>query len=152
MSGCRAFFLLPLLAGALAVAGCAAPAPQNCQRYDALSLNRENGFSARLDWKNGHLVDLGMERMEVALTAIRPLRGPIELVHIVGDTETDHWSLDVPDASSVPTSLCAIAPPGPAATCGAVMQNLPFSPAGYYYLKANDNTVLEAGISFLLCD
>lgn len=152
MSAIRAGILGVLAGAGLALAGCAAPSPQNCQRYDAISLNRENGFAARLDWKNGRQVDLGVERMEVALTVIRPVRGPIELVHLVGDTEADHWNLTVPYTSNVPTALCSIAPAGSTPTCGAVLQNLPFSPAGHYYLRANDNTVLEAGISFLLCD
>lgn len=152
VSTTRSILVASWLAAALAWTGCTAPAPQNCQRYDALSLNRENGFSARLDWSNGRLIDLGMERMEVALTVIRPVRGPIELVHLVGDTEADHWNLTVPDTSNVPTALCSIAQQGTPASCGAVLQNVPFSPAGYYFLRANDNTVLEAGLSFQLCD
>ena len=41
-----------LLLLAALIAACAPPAPQRCQRYDALSLNRENGFAASLNWKN----------------------------------------------------------------------------------------------------
>ena len=140
-----------VLVAALAT-GCADPSVQKCRRYDALSLTRENGFSARLDWKNSRTVDLNGERIEVALTVIRPIRGPIELVHLVGDTEADDWNLSVPDFNSSPTSLCTISVPGTAANCGATLVNTPMSPGGYYYLRAGDNTVLEAGIAFYLCD
>lgn len=130
---------------------CADPMVERCQRYEALSLTRENGFSARLDWKSPRLVDLPGERIEVALTVIRPIRGPIELVHLVGDTEMNHWNLQIPDFNSSPTSLCSISSSGPA-NCGATLGNPPMSPGGYYYLRAGDNTVLEAGLSFYLCD
>ena len=137
---------------AFQVVACSAPEVQNCQRYDVASLNRENGFSARIDWKNDRLLDLPGERMEVALTAIRPIRGTIELVHIVGDTEADRWPLTLPNFTNAPTSLCSIAPPGVAPSCGASLQHLPLSPGGYYYLLADGNTVLEAGLAFWLCN
>jgi hypothetical protein len=142
------------LAAALAASAssCTDPQVQVCQRYDALSLTRENGFSARLDWKNPRMVDLSVERIEVALTAIRPIRGSIELVHLVGDTEADHWVLHVPDFNNSPTSLCTISAAGGASNCGATLVHTPMSPAGYYFLRAGDNTVLEAGVSFFLCD
>lgn len=133
-------------------AACNGPVEQNCQRFDALSLTRDNNFSARLDWNSTRSIDLPVERIEVALTAIRPMKGPIELVHLVGDTEADHWTLSVPDLGNSPTSLCTIAPAGTTPTCGASLLNLPFSPAGYYYLRAGDNTVLEAGLAFYLCN
>ena len=145
---------IAVLAGVVAASGtgCSEPRVQACQRYDALTLTRENGFSARLDWKVPRMVDLGVERIEVALTVIRPMRGPIELVHLIGDTEADHWTLQVPDFNNSPTSLCSIAAAGAPPNCGAVLQNTPLSPGGYYYLRAGDNTVLEAGLSFFLCD
>jgi|GEM_PF-1895943 len=136
----------------LLVAACGPPATQPCHRYDALSLTRENGFAAKLDWKDQRMVDAAPERIEVALTVIRPIKGPIELVHVIGDVEEDHWPLAVPDFNNIPTSLCWIAPPGTPANCGATLQSVPLSPVGYYYLRAGDNTVLEAGLSFYLCD
>jgi hypothetical protein len=140
-----------LAAALVGAASCSGPQVQHCQRYDALSLTRENGFSARLDWKNPRMLDLPGERLEVALTVIRPIRGPIELVHLVGDTEMNHWNLQVPDFNSSPTSLCSITTNGQA-NCGAMLVNVPVSPGGYYYLRAGDNVVLEAGLSFYLCD
>ena len=128
------------------------PAPQQCQRYDAVSLNPENNFSARLDWKSDRMVDLPMERIEVAISAVRPMKGPVELVHVIGNTEADHWTLTVPTFNNAPISLCTIQPAGTAASCGASLRHTPFSPDGYYYLRANENRVLEAGLAFFLCD
>ena len=145
------FPLAIVLACALSAA-CAPPAPQQCQRYDALSLNPENRFSSRLDWRSDRLLDLPMERIEVAISAVRPMKGPVELVHVVGNTETDHWTLTVPDFNNAPITICTIQMAGTAAVCGATVVNTPFSPGGYYYLKAGENRVLEAGLAFYLCD
>lgn len=137
---------------ALTTAACAAPATQRCHRYDALALTRENGFAASLDWKDTRGVDSPPERVEVALTVLRPLRGPIELVHVLGDVETDHWVLTPPDNGNVASSVCWITPPGTMPSCGAMLQDLPYFPSGYYYLRPNGNTVLEAALAFYVCD
>jgi hypothetical protein len=141
-----------LLALMLLAAGCTAPAPQPCQRYDALSLSRENDFSARFDWKDSRTIDLPLERVEVAISAVRPMKGPVELVHMVGDTVADHWTLAIPDRGVATVSICAVSPPGGPSSCGASLRNLPLSPGGFYYLRAGDNTVLEAGLAFYICD
>lgn len=146
-------FALVLFAATFALAsGCTPPSPRPCQRYDAVSLTRENGFSARYDWKGKGLVDLPGESLEVSITALRPMKGPVELVHVVGDTTADVWKLAVPDVGNQLTSVCAIAPGGAMPPCGAVLQNLPLAPGGYYHLRAGDNAVLEAGIAFQICD
>ncbi|MFN2375935.1 MAG: hypothetical protein ABR538_05315, partial [Candidatus Binatia bacterium] len=124
---------------------CAPPAVQNCHRYDAVSLHAGNGFAARFDWNDERTVDLPMERVEVALTVVRPVKGPVELVHLVGDTEADRWQLRLPEQNQSLTTVCSVAPPGGWPTCGVSLANVPFSPGGYYFLRAGDNTVLEAG-------
>ncbi len=134
------------------LAACAPATVQRCHRYDAVSLNRENGFAASLDWKNGRTIDAPPERIEVALTALRPLRGPIELVHVLGDVETDRWVLNPPEQDNLVSTVCWITPPGAFPVCGAMLRVLPYAPGGYYYLRANGNTVLEAGLAFYLCD
>jgi hypothetical protein len=136
----------------LATAACAAPAVQHCHRYDALSLTRENGFAASLDWKDERGIDRLPERVDVAMTIVPPLRGPIEIVHVVGDAEADRWALTPPDVNNVASSVCWITPPGVMPNCGATLQDLPFFPGGYYYLRGNGNTVLEAGLAFYVCD
>lgn len=137
---------------ALAIAGCAAPATQRCHRYDAIALTRENGFATTLDWKDARGIDAAPERVEVALTVLRPLQGPIELVHVLGDVEVDRWALTPADHGNIAGSICWVPPPGTLPNCGAVLQDLPYFPSGYYYLRANGNTVLEAALAFYVCD
>ena len=142
-----------LLLLCVTIAACAPAAPQRCQRYDALSLNRENGFAAALDWKTGKTVDTASERIEIALSLVRPVRGPIEVVHVLGDVETDRWTLTPPDQDLLSSSICWITPAGTMpGICGATLQVLPYYPGGYYYLRPNGNTVLEAGVAFFICD
>lgn len=148
----RGLLLVTLAAALASASSCTAPAPQACQRYDALALTRENGFSARFDWKAKGHVDLPGEYVEVSLTAIRPMKGPVELVHVVGDTPADTWSLHVPDAGNSLTSVCSITLADSMPACVAVLRNLPLSPGGFWYLRAGDNTVLEAGLAFRVCD
>ena len=136
----------------LVAGGCAAPTTQSCQRYDAVSLTRENGFAASLDWKGDRAVDLPIERLDVALTILRPIHGPVELVHVVDDVETDRWVLTIVDQNNVSSALCSITPPGGTPNCGATLQDLPYFPGGYYYLRPNANLVVEAGLAFYVCD
>ena len=137
---------------ALAVGACAPPVTERCHRYDALALSRENGFAATLDWKGERAIDGFPDRVDVALTFVRPIVGPVELVHVLGDLETERWSLTLPDQNNVASTVCWIGPSGAPATCGATLQLLPYFPAGYYYLRPNGNTILEAGLAFYLCD
>ena len=143
--------LIPIILALVTVA-CAPPAAQRCHRYDALSLTRENGFAAVLDWKDDRGIDTVPERIDVALTFVRPLHGPIELVHVVGDVEADRWMLTLPDQNNIASGVCWITPPGGTPNCGATLKDLPYFPSGYYYLRPNGNTVLEAGLAFYLCD
>jgi len=143
--------LIPFIL-AFVLAGCAAPATQRCHRYDALTLTRENGFASAFEWKDARGIDNAPERVEVALTVVRPLRGPIEIVHVVGDMEADHWTLTPPDMGNVASSICWVAPPGTMPSCGAVLQTLPYFPSGYYYVRPSGNVVLEAALAFYVCD
>ena len=136
----------------LAVGACAPPATQRCHRYDVVSLTRENGFAASVDWKSERAIDVPPERLDVALTILRPIRGPVELVHVVDDIETDRWVLTVLDQNNIASAVCWITPPSGTPNCGATLQDLPYFPGGYYYLRPNANLVVEAGLSFYVCD
>jgi hypothetical protein len=149
-TGVRRVALAALAMGCL-TAGCAPAATQRCHRYDALSLSPENGFAAALEWPTDRIIDAPPERVAIALTVVRPLRGPIEVVHVLGDVESDRWVLTLPDQGNVPSGVCWITPPGGTPNCGAVLRDLPYFPGGYYYLRANGNTVMEAGIAFYVC-
>jgi hypothetical protein len=140
-----------LVALALAAAGCAAPAPQRCHRYDALALNPENGFAAMLDWKDELAVDTAPERIEIGFTIVKPLKGPVSLVHVVGDLEMQRWDLTPPESPNA-SAVCWISPRTVPANCGVALDAVPYFPGGYYYVRANGNTVLEAGLALYLCD
>jgi len=135
---------------AFAIGACSPAAPQRCHRYDVASLVPENGFAASVRWDSTLAIDVAPEHIEVALFVVRPVRGPIDLVHVVGDGEAEHWSLVLPDRSQS-NAICWITPRDGVSNCGASIQEVPQLPGGYYYLRPNGNTVLEAGLAFYLC-
>ena len=139
-----------LAAAAVTVAACAPPAPQRCHRYDVASLVPENGFAATVHWDSPLAVDAAPEHVEVALFVVRPVRGPVDLVHVVGDREAEHWSLQLADRTQS-NAICWIAPRDGVSNCGATIEDAPVLPGGYYFLRPNGNTVLEAGLAFYLC-
>ena len=74
----------------------------------------------------------------------------VNLVHVVESRELEHWDLAVkPTAGGV--ARCLIAADSSVSNCGASLRVLPQAPGGYYYLRGGD-AVIEAGMSFLLCD
>ena len=135
---------------ALTLAACSPPTSPACQRYDAGTLVPENGFATSVPWDTELGLDKPQEHIEVALFIVRPVRGPIDLVHVIKNREEERWSLTIPDAGQGST-ICTIAPQGGAPNCGATIRDVPHMPGGYYYLKPNGNTVLEAGLAFYLC-
>jgi hypothetical protein len=141
-----------MLASLVASVGCRPALPQPCHRYDAVALTRENGYAASFDWKSTRAIDVPPERIVVAYTALRPIRGPIEVVQVLNDAEVNRWALTLPDQNNVASGLCVIPPPGGLPSCGAILREVPFFPGGYYYLRPNGNTVLEVGIAFYVCD
>jgi hypothetical protein len=115
-------------------------------------MNRENGFAGSVDWNARPLLDAPPDRLELALTLIRPVRGPIELVHLRNDVEVDRWTLTLPDRDTAASTICWIRTPREKAPCGATLSDPPFLPSGYYYLRAQGNVVLEGGLAFYVCD
>lgn len=140
---------------ALFVAGsaaCTPAAPQRCHRYDAAALTRENHYATTIDWRNRGTIEAAPERVEVSFTVVRPLRGPIDLVHVVGSVEVNRWALTLPDHTGAANAICLVPAAGSQPSCGAALREVPFSPSGYYYLRPNGNTVLEAGLAFYVCE
>jgi len=135
---------------AMSLAACAPAAPQRCQRYDVASLVPENGFAATVPWDSPLAIDSGADHVEVAIFLMRPIRAAIDLVHVVGDREVDHWSLQIPDKGQN-NAICWIAPRDGVSNCGAIIDDVPELLGGYYFLRPNGNTVLEAGLAFSLC-
>jgi hypothetical protein len=134
----------------LTVAACAPASPQRCHRYDVASLVPENGFAATVPWDLPLAIDTASEHIEVALFVVRPVRAPVDLVHVVGDRETEHWSLQMADLTQT-NAICWISPRDGVSNCGAIIEEVPVWPGGYYFLRPNGNTVLEAGLALYLC-
>jgi hypothetical protein len=135
------------------VAGCApTPTPVRCQSYDVAALTPDNQFAASIDGTGLPLIDQAAEGIEVSLTLIRPISGPITLVHVVAEHEAERWELTTPTGGDQPWARCFISPSPTYSTCSASVANPPVAPGGYYYLLAHQNTVLEAGLSFRLCN
>jgi len=151
MSARLAFGGLAIVA-ALVIGACEpTAAPQRCRRYEGVALVPENHFAASLELDATILIDLPEERLDVAMSVVPPVRGTIDLVHVVGDREMERWELTVPDPN--PSIVrCLISPAGGWLGCGAVIREVPHPTGGYYYMRPNGNTVLEAGLSFYLCD
>ena len=137
---------------AVITAGACAPATQNgkCLRHEGVALTPENGFAAAVDFPPSVTIDAPPERINVAMMVVRPVRGTIDLVHVIGDRESERWTLVVA-AEDHPLASCWISTSPGSSTCRATVQDLPHPVGGYYYLRANGNTVLEAGVSFYLC-
>jgi len=141
-----------VIAAALVIGACEpTAAPQRCRRHDGVALVPENGFAASVESDELTLIDLPEERIDLAMSVVRPVRGTIDLVHVVGDREMGRWELTVPD-SNLSTARCLISPASGWFACGAMIREVPYPTGGYYYLRPNGNTVLEAGLSFYLCD
>jgi hypothetical protein len=134
------------------IIGCApSPAPVRCQNYNMAALTPENHFAASIDGASLPVIDQVPEGIELSLSLIRPVNVPVTLVHIVGEREAERWELAIPGGDQ-PWARCFISPLPTLSTCGASIQTPPFTPGGYYYLVAHQNTILEAGLSFRLCN
>jgi hypothetical protein len=111
----------------------------------------ENDFTAMIPSQGYSVIAAPPERLDLALTIIRPAKGPVTLVHVIGGEEIERWDLVIP-ASKRPIALCRISPLTKLSTCAATLSELPHPPGGYFYLLPRDNRVLDAGISFYTCD
>ena len=137
----------------LGVTACAPPSGDvpSCRRVEGVVLTRENGFAAIVASDPSVTIDAEPERINVAMTVMRPLHGAIELVHVAGDREAARWRL-VPAGGSSPVVGCTIGLGARWSNCHARVREVPHPVGGYYYLQAHGNTVLEASVSFVLCD
>ena len=136
---------------ALFIGACAPESAwQRCQHYDAAALTPENNFAAVVQVSSFPPIDEASEGIDLSLSVVRPLRGPITLVHVVGEREADRWDLAIPDGDPL-AARCFISTAPGLSTCRAIIQTQPLAPGGYYYLLSNANTVLEAGLAFRLC-
>lgn len=126
------------------------PRSMACSTYVAGGFNRENRYAFAVDatdWPR-----LGETPSSIELTFLLASGKPqtVDLVHVLGDREIERWTLQVrTDNGRLP--VCFITAYPETSTCGATVRVLPHDPAGYWYLRGNDD-LLEAGMSFVLCN
>ena len=133
-------------------AGCSGQVGRtSCVRYDAAPLTRTNGFSTVVDDASLSWVDSHPEYIELSLTMVGPLGRPVTLVQTTGGNEVERWELR-PSSTNQVLRVCTISETQPYVGCGASFKAVPHMPQGHYYLLPNDNTVLEAGLAFYLCE
>jgi hypothetical protein len=126
-------------------------APPACRRYETLPLGPENGFRLAVAKDAFPLLDNANERIDVALSVVPPLVGPVTLVQIVDGQPLATWDLPLPPPTGLSTR-CSIGLSLENSTCGATIRDRPHPPGGSYELQARGNTVLEASIAFFVCD
>lgn len=111
----------------------------------------ENGFQLSVADDEFPLLDDDNERMDVAVTVVPPLVGPVSLVQIVDGKPLARWELRLPQPTGMSTR-CTVGLSPTTSTCGVTISDRPHPPGGYYELDARGNHVLEAGLAFFLCD
>lgn len=139
--------------GALALLlGACRPVPIRlpCQVFTVGTFTAENHYSLSVEASDWPLLDQPGEWIEIGFLAARPLKGAVELVHVLGAHEVERWSIRAPHGSGT-SPVCRIATTAGGSTCRATVRVIPQKMQGYYYLDLNGNAVAEAGMSFNLC-
>ena len=120
-----------------------------CHRVEADSMGPENGFRTHVaDPGTIHAAD---ERIDLTITALPSWTGPLTLVQTVEGRETARWSVTMP-ASPGSVHRCTIATSMDASTCKITTRAPALPVAGDWSVDASGGRVLEAAVSFRLCD
>lgn len=136
---------------AMLLASCAAaPVAQDCVRRDLVSMGPENNFRIRISNEDGIVLRGDADRIDVGLSVVAPIAGPVALVQTVDGKEAGRWELKVIPATAISTR-CRLAATAGQSTCGATLGSLPRSMAGTWTIEAGDNRVLEAGLAIRNC-
>lgn len=140
-----------MIAAALLLTSCTAePVAMKCSRYDAPSMGPENAFRIAIAREGAPLLDDAADHIDVALTLVPPVVGPVVLVHTLDGREDARWELKVGPDSGISTR-CRLGATPVLSTCNVTMGNLPISTAGQWSVEPGSNRVLEAGLAFRTC-
>lgn len=121
-----------------------------CSRIDVPSMGPENSFRVTIPSDTApNLTGIG-DRIELAISIVPPLSGPVTLVQSNEGRETGRWVLEVGPGSGISTR-CRIGTSVGLSTCKAAIGDLPHSSAGQWSMEPGNNRVLEAGLSFRVC-
>lgn len=140
------------LAALTMAASCtSAPETVRCRRIDVASMGPENSFRTNIAADAVPALEGPGAGIRAALTLVPPVAGPVTLLQFSDGREVARWELKLP-ASTGSSAICRIGTTAEASTCGATIVDAPHLAAGHWTLEAGGNRVLEAGLSFDLCD
>jgi len=125
-----------------------------CHRYEAGHLGRDSDFQLTVPAGEIPLLDASRDRMTLSLSLLPPLTDlttRATLIHTIGGREVAKWNLKLPVPYGI-SARCTIGAARPNSNCGASLTDLPYNPAGTYYLKSDSARLIEAGLSFYVCE
>ncbi|MFT4569797.1 MAG: hypothetical protein ACI8TX_000302 [Hyphomicrobiaceae bacterium] len=125
--------------------------PVRCRQVVVASLGPENGFSARDISLDGTAIVGPFDQVLVSFTVLTPFDAELRLVQLIDDVEVGNWPLRLVSPAGV-AALCAISDSKALSNCGALLTERPHLAAGHWLLKDNNARVLEAEVSFHICD
>lgn len=133
------------------LSACAAePTLPKCTRIDVPSMGPENSFRVSVAAQSASTLAGNGDRIDIAMTMVPPIDGPVTLVHTEDGRETGRWQLKVGLGSSISTR-CRLGATPALSTCSASIGNLPRSSAGEWSVEPGSNRLLEAGLAFRTC-
>lgn len=144
-----------MLASSLALFSCSSTATTvQCHRYEAGYLGPTNYFRLTVPMDRMPLLDASPDRMTLSLSLLPPSANKstrATLIHMIGQREIERWNLRLPAPHGISTR-CIIGTTRNDSDCGARLSKLPNRPGGRYELRSDDDRLIEAGLSFLICE
>lgn len=142
--------LAALCAASTLLAACATTTTVKCRRVEFGSMGPENGFRVTIPADEAPSLDGDDERINLAMTIVPPVAGPVFLIQNVEDRTIGRWEMKtvVPAGANTRCSLGFLPSMSP---CTVVLETRPHSMKGDWSIDPGDNRVLEAGLSAVVC-
>jgi len=133
------------------LASCSAePIVPKCSHRNAVSMGAENDFRVSILSEGGVKLEDNDDRIDVAMTIVPPIVGPVTLVQQVEGREPVRWDLELIPGTSISTR-CRLGATPDLSTCKAAIGALPMATAGNWSIEPRGNHVLEAALAFRTC-
>jgi hypothetical protein len=152
--------MLPLYVGlisalSLGLASCTSTATTvQCHRYEAGYLGPQNNFQLAVPMDKMPVLDDSRDRLTLSLSLLPPSATRTTratLIHKIGGRDVARWQLTLPPPQGI-SSRCNIGPTKKRSNCGARLTDLPIRPGGEYILQSDNGRLIEAGLSFFICE
>jgi len=130
------------------------PTAVTCLRYEGGYLGPGNHFELTVANDKMPMLDAFPDRITLSLSLLPPSAGETTnatLVHMIGDNEAARWNLRLPPPDGISTR-CTIGATRNSSNCGATLGDLPSPAAGKYFLRSDGGKLIEAGLSFFVCE